>query len=185
MRVVAGVARGRPLRAPAGSATRPTSDRVREALFSMLTSLRGLEGAAVADLFAGSGALGVEALSRGAATALFVDRAPPAVAAVRANLAVVGDAPGLATVLRREVLAWAVAEGAAAAPRRFDVVLADPPYAWRDWPRLLGALRPLTGLVVAETGSPWEAVPGWETVRTRNYGTTVVTILETTEGGGW
>ena len=92
MRVVAGRPRGRVLRGPAGTATRPTSDRVREAMFSMLSSMDAIEGAPVVDLFAGSGALGIEALSRGAASVTFVDHDRAALAAIRANLAVLGDA---------------------------------------------------------------------------------------------
>ncbi len=86
MRIIAGEWRGRPLVAPKGDATRPTADRTRETLFSMLTSRLGsFEGLAVGDFFAGSGALGLEALSRGAATCLFVERERDAVAAIRAN----------------------------------------------------------------------------------------------------
>jgi 16S rRNA (guanine966-N2)-methyltransferase len=87
MRVIAGRFRGRRLTAPRGSGTRPTADRVREALFSMLGEI---EGASVLDLFAGTGALGIEALSRGAASAVFVERDPAALAALRANLAALG-----------------------------------------------------------------------------------------------
>src|SRR3954454_19834846 len=88
MRVIAGEWRGRPLKAPPGAATRPTSDRVREALFSILGAR--IPGARVLDLFAGSGARGIEALSRGAGSATFVDAAAPAVAAIRANLGALG-----------------------------------------------------------------------------------------------
>src|ERR687889_1762341 len=88
MRVIAGTYGGRRLQAPPGTDTRPTSDRVREALFSILGER--VEGARVLDLFAGSGALGIEALSRGAAEATFVDKAPAAIRAVRANLEAVG-----------------------------------------------------------------------------------------------
>ena len=88
MRIIAGEWRGRPLVAPKGDTTRPTADRTREALFSMLASRLGsFEGLAVADLFAGSGALGLEALSRGAASCLFVEQDKPALDALRANIA--------------------------------------------------------------------------------------------------
>jgi 16S rRNA (guanine966-N2)-methyltransferase len=91
VRIIAGEWRGRPLAAPPGMDTRPTADRVRETLFSMLTSRIGsFEGLRVADLFAGSGALGFEALSRGAATATFVESDPRALAAIRANAAKLG-----------------------------------------------------------------------------------------------
>lgn len=117
MRIVAGRWGGRHLRAPAGRSTRPTSDRVREALFSILGPL---EGAAVLDLFAGSGALGLEALSRGAAGAEFVDRDPRAVAAVRENLEALG---AQASVHRRDALAYL-----RAGPGPFDLAFLDPPY---------------------------------------------------------
>lgn len=120
MRVIAGTWRGRPLIAPSGAATRPTADRVREALFSMLTSrLGGFEGLAVADLFAGSGALGIEALSRGAASCLFVEQDREAVDALRANLAKLGATADVRT-------ASVLAPGPAPAP--LDLLLLDPPY---------------------------------------------------------
>lgn len=120
MRVVAGSYGGRRLHAPAGRDTRPTSDRVREALFSVLGDL---SGARVLDLYAGSGALGIEALSRGAASCEFVDRAPAAIAAIRRNLEDLGiEAP----VHRRDALrALSDASGRAAA---YDLVVLDPPY---------------------------------------------------------
>src|SRR5688500_6095905 len=104
MRVVGGSAGGRRLRAPAGRSTRPTADRVREAMFNSLGSLDAVVGARVLDLFAGSGALGIEALSRGAAAATFVDSDARALAVVRANL----DDTGLAgaTLVRADALAF-------------------------------------------------------------------------------
>ena len=118
MRVVAGRFRARRLEAPRGRDTRPTADRVREAIFSMLGPLDGLS---VLDLFAGSGALGIEALSRGAAAAVFVEREPRAATCVRRNLEALGlEAP----VHRRGALAFL-----AEAPGRFDLVFLDPPYS--------------------------------------------------------
>lgn len=170
MRVVAGVARGRPLRAPAGRATRPTSDRVREAMFSTITSMQEIEGASVLDLFAGSGALGIEAISRGAASVTLVDSDRAAVEAIRANLEVLGELRDRATVVRSDAPRYA--EGAPP----FDLVLADPPYEFAGWTGLLAALCPKTGLLVAETGGPWDPGPGWETVKVKKYGGTVVSI---------
>ncbi len=121
MRVVAGLYRGRRLVAPPGDATRPTSDRVREALFSVLGL--SIEGARVLDLFAGSGALGIEALSRGAGAAAFVDRAPAAIKAVRANL----DALGIEADVRR-LEARAALRAASARSEAYDLVFLDPPY---------------------------------------------------------
>ena len=119
MRVVAGHLGGRRLIAPPGEATRPTSDRVREALFSMIGAL---DGARVLDLFAGSGALGIEALSRGAVGATFVERDPRAVKVIRRNL----DALGIegAAVHRREALAHLSQDEAT-----HDLIFVDPPYS--------------------------------------------------------
>jgi 16S rRNA (guanine966-N2)-methyltransferase len=120
MRIIAGQWRGRVLAAPKGDATRPTADRTREALFSMLTSRVGdFEGLAVADLFAGSGALGFEALSRGAASCLFVEQDRAALDALRTNAEKLG--------VRADVRAASVlALGPAAKP--MDLILMDPPY---------------------------------------------------------
>lgn len=150
MRVIAGSLRGRPLQAPAGLDTRPTGDRVREALFSMLASRLGsFEGLRVADLYAGSGALGLEAVSRGAAQATFVESNRAAIAAIKANCAALG------VVDKVQVLA----SSALALPRSepFDLVLADPPY------------RPGSGsaAVKAVADSGWLAPGGWLSVETR------------------
>jgi 16S rRNA (guanine966-N2)-methyltransferase len=120
VRIIAGTHRGRPLLAPKGHDTRPTADRVREALFSMLASRLGsFEGLAVADLFAGSGALGFEALSRGAASCMFVEQDRAALDALRANAVKLGLA---ADIRAQSVLAL----GPARAP--LDLILMDPPY---------------------------------------------------------
>ena len=176
MRVVAGSARGRRLVAPAGSGTRPTSDRVREAVFDVLSSLDCIEGASVLDLFAGSGALGIECLSRGARSCVLVERDGAAVETIRQNLAVLGADAGAATVVRAEAVSYL-----ATAPR-FDLVLADPPYGYDGWPALLERLASRAGLLVAETGTgrgqvPWSPGPGWETVKVKRYGSTLVSIV--------
>lgn len=120
MRIIAGQWRGRPLVAPKGDATRPTADRTREALFSMLTSRLGsLEGLAVADLFAGSGALGLEALSRGAASCTFVEQDRAAIDALKANAEKLGIRPDIRAT---SVLALG------SAPKPIDLILMDPPY---------------------------------------------------------
>jgi 16S rRNA (guanine966-N2)-methyltransferase len=166
------VAKGRILYAPPGRRTRPTSDRVREAVFSILTSMDVVEGAVMLDLFAGTGALGIEALSRGAAAVTFVDSDPEAQKAIRSNLAVLGDLQARAKVVRADVLRYC-----AGAPG-VDVVLADPPYAFDSWSALLGLLRSRTEVLVAETGAGWDPAPGWETVKERRYGSTVVTVVQ-------
>jgi 16S rRNA (guanine966-N2)-methyltransferase len=124
VRVVAGRFGGRRLTAPAGSATRPTSDRVREALFSVLGDVSGLE---VLDLFAGSGALGIEALSRGAASVVFVERAPPAVKALATNIATLGIEARVHSGDARAFLRKARAAG-----ETYDLVFLDPPYREAD-----------------------------------------------------
>jgi 16S rRNA (guanine966-N2)-methyltransferase len=137
MRVVAGQFKGRPLRAPRGARTRPTADRVREALFSILGDV---SGARVLDLFAGSGALGIEALSRGAASVTFVEKDPRAVAVVRRNLEAVGAE---AEISRRDAIGFlAAAEG------RYDLVLVDPPYD--SAARIAGPLAERLPAVLAE-----------------------------------
>lgn len=133
MRIIAGEWRGRKLVAPAGATTRPTADRARETLFSMLTSrLGGFTGLAVADLFAGSGTLGLEALSRGAASCLFIDSDRDAINAIRANVASLG-AKG-ADVRQGSAL------NPATVAKPFDLILLDPPYAQGDLDTLLSQL---------------------------------------------
>ena len=173
MRVIGGEYRGRRLNAPVAEHVRPTSDRVREAIFDILYSLGGVEGLLVADLFAGTGALGIEALSRGAASVTFVERDPRAIDAVRANLtsAGLGDAEvtGDATVVRADVDAW-VGQTAS----RYDLVLCDPPYAYAGWESLVARLP--ADLVVLESGVELPTVPGWEVLRSKHYGGTIVTV---------
>ena len=176
MRVVAGTVRGRLLQAPPGRGTRPTGDRVREAVFNALGSLGVVEGADVVDLFAGSGALGIEALSRRAARAVFVERERSALATIRANLERLGLA-GPAAVIRAGDAVAAAADPELVAGAA--VVFADPPYRFGGWAELLGGLAGagFTGLLVAESGRPL-AVPGdWHVVREKAYGSTVVTMV--------
>ena len=184
MRIVGGEAGGRRLVAPPGRGTRPTSDRVREAIFDVLGSLGpvvGLrvDGATVADLFAGSGALGIEALSRGAGRVAFVDRDDRAVRAVRANLSSTGLEGPRAVVHRADAERWL-----AAAPA-LDLVLCDPPYAFDRWPALLAALEPVAGLVVLEAGRPLDLGPSWRVLKMKHYGSTVVMVAQVAgqEGG--
>ncbi|MEJ8279225.1 16S rRNA (guanine(966)-N(2))-methyltransferase RsmD [Pseudonocardia spirodelae] len=175
-RLIAGAAGGRRLTVPP-SGTRPTSDRVREALFSALDHDPGLDGAAVLDVCAGSGALGLEALSRGAVDAVFVESDKRAAAVLRRNLAAVGLGGAVVAGRAGTVLAGP-------APRAFDVVLVDPPYAVTDaeiagW--LTGAaehgwLAPAAVVVVERAKSSgdfaWPA--GFEPGRARRYGDTVL-----------
>lgn len=172
MRIVTGSARGRRLVVPDGDATRPTTDRVREATFNSLFSMNAIEDATFCDLFAGSGALGLEALSRGAAHCTFVERDRRALAALETNIDLL-DFGDQATVVTGDALRWIANAGP------FDVLLADPPYDFDDWPGLLDVVATTgTALVVAESDRPLEEHPSWTTGRERKYGSTVVTIFQ-------
>jgi len=168
VRVIAGSHRGRRLRAVPGPVTRPTSDRVREAIFDVLGSLVDIEGLAVVDLFAGSGALGIEALSRGAGSAVLVESAPAAVRVIEANLAAL-DLSERARVVREDAVRFL--ERA----HHFDLALCDPPYRFAGWDVLLGRLR--SGLAVLESDRPPEVPEGWESLRHKRYGGTLVTVV--------
>jgi 16S rRNA (guanine966-N2)-methyltransferase len=133
-RVIAGEAGGRRLAVPAGRDTRPTSDRAREGLFATVSSILGpLAGARVLDLYAGSGAVGLEALSRGAAQVLLVESGAPAARVIRQNIDAIG-LPGASVIADRveRVLAGGPDQAPGAAGGRYDVVFADPPYAMAD-----------------------------------------------------
>jgi 16S rRNA (guanine966-N2)-methyltransferase len=171
VRIIAGEWGGRRIQAPPGQATRPTTDRVREAWMSVLAP--EIPGARVLDLFAGSGALGLEALSRGAAHATFVESAAPALRVLRANLEALG-AGERATVVRGDALRFA--DGLA--PGAFDLALADPPYAKglaaALVERFLG--RPFARVLALEHRVSDE-IPALPAARERRYGDTVLTFL--------
>jgi 16S rRNA (guanine966-N2)-methyltransferase len=169
IRVVSGEFGGRKLVVPDGLATRPTTDKVRQAVFNSLDSAGLIDGAAVADLFAGSGALGIEALSRGAESCVFVERDRSALQALRANITALGLTQR-ATVVTSDVPAWVPAL------RGIDLALIDPPYEFDGWDRLLTLLQ--VPYVVAEAGHEIEPPMGWEALKSRRYGRTWVTQLE-------
>jgi len=149
VRVIAGEWRGRPLVAPPGQSTRPTADRVRESLFSMLASRMGpFEGLSVADLYSGSGALGIEALSRGAASCTFVDQEHGAVEALRKNLDAL-KAPERAWIVNSRVERFAPAQ-------QLQLIFADPPY-------LAGSGSAVVALAAQ---GEWLAPGGWMAVET-------------------
>jgi len=212
VRIVGGQWRGRALVAPAGRDTRPTSDRVREAVFDVVTSLvmsgrvspgpvhgpmvadggsgssaadehepaGPLTGFTVMDLFAGSGAVGLEALSRGAASCTFVEAARPALAALRRNLDGLRVPAGAARVLARE--AAGVLREEAAAGRRYTLLFADPPYtAYEEQEGPLAAYLPLLvspgGLAVVETARRQELRLPLAPLVAKTYGDTRVTFL--------
>jgi 16S rRNA (guanine966-N2)-methyltransferase len=138
MRIIAGSLRSRTLKAPAGLATRPTSDRLRETLFNVLAPR--IEGAIFLDLYAGSGAVGIEALSRGAARVIFVERAPAALAVLRANLVVLG-LTGLAKTGGFQIHNGSVGVFLRKPRARFDLVFLDPPYdAAKEYAATMGSL---------------------------------------------
>jgi 16S rRNA (guanine966-N2)-methyltransferase len=175
VRIVAGRFGGRSLVAPRGRATRPTSDRVREALFSILGPDL-LEGARVLDLFAGSGALGIEALSRGALDAVLVDSSAAAVAAIRHNLEALGAE---AEVRRQDALAYL--RSASRDARLYDLVFLDPPYrhARALGPELSTALGPVlapSARVVAETDRRAPLEFDLTLLDERRYGDTLIRI---------
>jgi len=172
MRIVAGSAKGRRLIVPDGTTTRPTTDRVREATFNALYSLDAIEDATFVDLFAGSGALGLEALSRGAARVTFVERDRHALEALRTNIETLRFEEQ-ATVVNSDSMRWL------ATAAHHDVVLADPPYGFEAWPQLMAAAT--TELIVAEANDPVEPADGWRVLRERSYGSTVVTMLTSAE----
>jgi 16S rRNA (guanine966-N2)-methyltransferase len=170
VRIIAGRWRGRTIAAPAGQATRPTADRVREALFSMLASRLGsFEGLKVADLFAGSGALGLEALSRGAAHCTFVETDRAAVDAIRKNLAALGAEADILSV---------PAEHARIADE-INLAFLDPPYGSGLAPAALSRLPLAPGALASVETARGEAVAveGFEEEAIRTYGKARITLL--------
>ena len=188
MRVVGGKWGGMPLESPEGrGVTRPTTDRNREAMASMILSARelNLEGSSVLDAFAGSGAMGIELLSRGAARCTFIDQDARAAARVRRNLAKVGAEKGAYAVLRGDACQLAERGRIAGAP--FDVVFLDPPYALSAGvvsamlKHLVaqGALRSGATVVYERSAqAPGLDVPGLIPMRTKRYGIPCVDLLE-------
>ncbi len=180
MRIVGGRLRGHRLRAPNG-ATRPTTDRTREAIFNLAQSRVALDGARVLDLFAGSGALGLEALSRGAAEAVFVEERGAALGTLRTN----ADALGLAAQCafhRADALRFLERDAG-----HYDLILADPPYALAALGRLPGLALPRLapgGLFVLEHGADrsFDGDPALET--SRRYGQTAVSLFRPGEAAG-
>ena len=187
MRVTGGNLRGRRLRSPQGG-LRPTSDRVREAVFARLDDI---DGCAVLDLYAGTGALGIEAVSRGATTAVFVERAVRCLSVLRANVTALGS--GADTRVVADDAPRAV-KRLARAGQRFDLVFVDPPYASGETARALEAIAGsdvLTdgAMVVVESGrrQPPVPVPGLAVLDERRYGDTLISrlvVAETAATGG-
>lgn len=181
LKITGGELRGRRFQAPKGRGTRPTSEKVREAIFNTLNGLVELPGADVLDLFAGSGALGIEALSRGAAHVIFVESHARTAAGVRKNLRQLGVTEERWQVAANRVEGWLHSADLPATPL---VVLADPPYATGDAGQILAALAASSGLadksiIALEAASrlPLDVPPGLELLRVKRYGDTQVLYL--------
>ena len=175
MRIIGGTHRGRQIAAPKGGHTRPTGDRVREALFNLVGPV---DGASVLDLYAGSGALGLEALSRGARRCVFVETDGAACRAIRANLETLGLIGGLVT--QRD--SAAVLREERTAGRRHELLLLDPPYElWQELEPRLAELLPAVvaeaGMVVVETDARVEPTLPLDLVTTRRYGSARLTLF--------
>ena len=169
VRVVAGDLRGRRIESPVGDATRPTTDKVREAVFNALGSLGLVEDARVLDLFAGTGAMGIEALSRGATHCTFVESDRKALEVLRTNLRALGLGQR-STVVSGDATASMVSAHTA------TLVIADPPYGFDAWASVVRNV-PEDAFVVIESGVSIEVPAGWESQREKRYGRTVVTFL--------
>ncbi len=189
-RIIAGTAGGRRLRVPKGRVVRPTTDRSREAIFSALGSRAPLQGATVLDAFAGSGALGLEALSRGAARAVFVERNATCREVLRSNVSALGF-EDRAEVVCANVLGWLERlrgdsdcdNDEAGAACIYDVAFCDPPYSFADWDRLMEILPAL--VLVAESDRPVAGNPEagdeksktrWRVTYEKKVGRTVVQL---------
>jgi 16S rRNA (guanine966-N2)-methyltransferase len=172
VRVIGGTARGRQLKAKLPATVRPTTDYAREAIFSMLESRGGLSDLVVADLYTGSGAMGIEALSRGAAKVYFIDSDPSCLAAAKHNLEPL-KLEGEAVFVRANLPVWQP-------PRDLDLLLADPPYGPLDLASVLHDVS--AGRVVIENDRHMDAPAGWLVTKTKRYGTTLVTMLEPSGG---
>ncbi len=182
MRIVGGTFRGRTITAPKGTATRPTTDRTRESLFNMIEhGYGGCENARVLDLFAGSGAMGLEALSRGAGFSLFVDDAAPARGAIGENIEALG-LQGKTKLFRRDAIRLGALPANLGAP--FTLVFCDPPYGKGLGERALvaardgGWLAPKALMLVEETNRAFTAPEGFTELERRNFGDTEVTFLQ-------
>ncbi len=176
MRVIGGSARGRKLKAPPGGGTRPITDRAKEAIFNMLSSLGALaEGDAVLDLYAGSGSFGIESLSRGASSATFVEQDRAAAAVLSANLAQLGfdDRSQVIVAPAERALRTLAAEPPIA------VAFCDPPYAIDPWAELIPALPASVMVGHAEAEIPLP--DGWEALRRKTYGRSHIVIAERIE----
>ena len=173
MRVIAGTAGGIRLLAPEGTGIRPTSDRARESIFNSLHSRSAIQESEVLDLFAGTGALGIEALSRGAKKATFVDNSHESLELVKENLKKSG-LENKAQVIKGGALKWLQKSS-----ESWDLVLLDPPYDFENWVELLDALlEKEPGIIVIESNREIDPGPKWHVDSIRQYGSSVVVVID-------
>jgi 16S rRNA (guanine966-N2)-methyltransferase len=173
VRVISGQSKGRALKASLPSTIRPTSDRVKEAIFDILGSLGGVDDLVVVDLFCGSGALGIEALSRGAQKVLFVDEDPAAIAATRENLSAVGLDDAKAEFKRASLGSYV--------PPAADLIFMDPPYSMTNLRPIIATLH--TSWLVIESRVEPEPPQGWAFLKNKRYGSTLVSVMIPTSDG--
>lgn len=180
MRVISGRFRGRRLEAPRSDETRPTADRVRESVFSMLASRRSFDDARVLDLYAGSGALGFEALSRGASFVLFVERDGSALDCIASNAQSLGVADCIERSAQEVVPFLQLAAGRAAEQDGFDFVFADPPYGIgvESLPDLVAPILRPGGFLVVEHDQSTSFADQSKLVTTRRFGRTFVSLFD-------
>jgi 16S rRNA (guanine966-N2)-methyltransferase len=181
VRVLSGSDKGRRIVAPQGSSTRPTTARVRSSTFDMLCARYDIFGAKVLDLFAGSGALGLEALSRGASTATFVEWSSKASKVLRENIFRLG-VQDRARVVRLDALEY-LQRMSDDEKDQYDLVFCDPPYRFSEWGVLLMS-APRSAILLLESDREIEAVEGRTVLRSKRYGGSVVTIMSAEEGRG-
>tara|TARA_B100001250_G_C19372964_1_gene602796 strand:+ start:57 stop:584 length:528 start_codon:yes stop_codon:yes gene_type:complete len=173
MRIVAGKAGGIRLSAPKGIDIRPTSDRAKEAVFNSLHSRSVIEGAEVLDLFAGTGALGIEALSRGAKKATFVDKSSESLELIKENLKKSGFEK-TSEIVKEDSLKWLQKSS-----KSLDLVLLDPPYSFKNWSELLDTLlQKQPRIVVIESNREIDPGPNWHVDSIRQYGSSVVVVID-------
>ncbi|NNN19221.1 MAG: 16S rRNA (guanine(966)-N(2))-methyltransferase RsmD [Acidimicrobiaceae bacterium] len=177
VRVLTGANKSRKLLSSVSEATRPTSSRVRKSIFDILWSRVGIDEKSVLDLFAGTGSLGIEALSRGASKAWFVDQSRSAIKVVKENLLRLGVDPMRYKVVTSTYNSFL--DGYQG--ERFDIAFLDPPYAFTNWDGLLEKVP--AAIMVCETGNPIQPPSGFEKLLERKYGTTVVTLVSGSSSG--
>jgi len=170
VRIIGGAARGRQLKAKLPPTVRPTTDMAREAIFSMVDARGGVEGEVVVDLYCGSGAMGIEAMSRGAEACYFVDADAECLAAARTNWEAL-NLPGTVHFVKAALPKWTI-------PTEVGVIFADPPYGPLDVEALLAGTQAHMAIIENDRYAP--APAGWTVEKEKRYGTTLVTVLSAT-----